>query len=663
MTRIINLILLASVLLTHFTDATHCFAEDIEYIDKEIIRNGGFEEKLYTGWFANIFSTTKAAKEGERGMESYEYSQERDDYFFQNLALPSRLSSATVSFDYRAIYNGTAQAPPSINLHVYLAKSKGFDTESIFLEMPTLTQIGTLYNDNFNQTTGWQEFTVDLDDVLVSEVQATHNAGEFVFLVFVFHSEDNTWMTTQNTGIHIDDVSFQVNGTQHVPVTKGKIAFYEYIEANTDENQEEQRTINILDPNTCKVDTVLNDSAISARKCLKWRPDGKEIAFGSIQEAIFSPCYNDIFTIKPDGSYIRKVTSQPSQEEIENGEFRHVSLSGKVKNNASSPDPSKIVGPTTLSICVRGAMEPITLTIGEMEEVAFTIPDVAVLNDSDTFEQHAIIYWSNNLCHTGLEYETLVGAVTDDKVNVSTVSFEGAACVAMPGDYYMHDITWKKDGSEIDVSVLAMGGLLKFDATSGLPFFGEPMNSHGLFPRNIERSPTDDDYLYIAEISGDLYLAQEGEEPELLVENVEDVSPAWLLDGSGFIFVRNGVTISDNIYFFSLETKEIQQLSCLGYEEIDGLSVSPDNRYIVFNRCASSSDNHRFNELWIMDRLNPAEMWQVTEGGTHFNPDWSRVDVAVTPDDDDNNDNNDGSNNNNGGGGGGGCFTLASQHP
>ena len=118
---------------------------------------------------------------------------------------------------------------------------------------------------------------------------------------------------------------------------------------------------------------------------------------------------------------------------------------------------------------------------------------------------------------------------------------------------------------------------------------------------------------------------------------------------------------SDNIYYFDLETKEIQQLTFLGEEKIVGVSVSPDNRYIVFNRCNSSDVENRIYELWIMDRLNPVEMWQVTEGGDHLNPDWSRVDVTVEPDNDD--DNNSGKNSTGGGGGGGGCFTRTLQQP
>lgn len=655
--------MLGMFLLSLSTIGGICHADDIEYINKEIIRNGGFEEKLYTGWFTNISSTTNAAKEGDRGMESYEYSQERDDFFLQNLMLPSQLQSAAISFDYRTLYQGTEPVPPSINMQVYLAKSKGFDTESLIQDMPSLTPMGTLYNDTYNQAIDWQKISVDIDDVLIAEMQAAHDAGEFVFLVFLFHSDDNTWMTSQDIGVNIDNVSFLVNGTQQVPPMKGKIAFYEYIEADPDQNKEEQRIINILDPNTRQVNTILNSTAI-AGMYLKWKPDGTEIAFTNDQEALFSPYYNDIYTIRPDGSRLRKVTNQPSQGEIKNGNFPHVTLTGKIANNATYLDPTKIPGPTTITLCVRGALDPITLTLGVNEEVSFTIPDVAVLDDPNVFQQPAIIYWSNNFCHMGLEYEEiLAGTVSDSTVDLGTLSFEAAECVEMPGDHYLGDISWTNDGSAIGTVVNAMGGLLKFDSDSNTDLFGKKMTSSGFLPGNMEWSPIDDRYLYVTNMSDDIYLSQNGIEPELLIEKAhERVSPAWLLDGSGFIFVKKGKTISDNIYYFDLETKEIQQLTFLGEEKIVGVSVSADNRYIVFNRCNSSDVENRIYELWIMDRLNPVEMWQVTEGGDHLNPDWSRVDVTVEPDNDD--DNNSGKNSTGGGGGGGGgCFTRTLQQP
>jgi Tol biopolymer transport system component len=136
----------------------------------------------------------------------------------------------------------------------------------------------------------------------------------------------------------------------------------------------------------------------------------------------------------------------------------------------------------------------------------------------------------------------------------------------------------------------------------------------------------------------------EGREAQLLVEGVRDVSPAWLLDGSGFIFVDDDFGSSgDNIYSYDLNTRESEQLTYFNEVLISNIRISSDSGHILFTRCSDPSHC----SLWIMDRLNPVEMWPITDEGHIDSPDWSRVEVAGS-----NSQNNDSDDS----GGSGGCF-------
>jgi hypothetical protein len=79
-------------------------ASDIVYSDKEIVRNGDFEIKLYSAWHQHWCGISPLyAKDGDNGIRLDWYDTSDDRYFFQKLTIPSELESATIRFDYRAV--------------------------------------------------------------------------------------------------------------------------------------------------------------------------------------------------------------------------------------------------------------------------------------------------------------------------------------------------------------------------------------------------------------------------------------------------------------------------------------------------------------------------------------------------------------------------------
>jgi hypothetical protein len=616
-----------------------CLSEDITYTDKNIIRNGDFEEAEFTVWFTNYDIEQDAARDGVGGMAISEYGDQADGFFLQILMLPSVLNSATISYDLRVMENGITDASRPIDMNIYIGKSTEVEYE--YGQLPSLDPIGTIHTETFTHTADWQKFSIDIDSVLITEMQAAHETGEFVFLVFSFSTNETDNITYE---IQMDNVSVTVNGTQQVPPMQGKIAFFERIEETPSEDKGEeinsQGAINILDPNTKDIDTIWTSEDL--KPDIKWKPDGTEIAFVSEQEHLFSPYFGDIYTIKSDGTELRKVTSQPSLQEIISGGYPHVTLSGNIQNNSSNT-----LGPTSIIFCPLGAQECISLSVGANDTTSFTIPNVAVLDDSNVFNQRATIYWSNNGCTNGLEWELLEGIVTNNTVDVGTISLEATTCVKLPIEYRPRELSWKRDGSKIGATIT--GKLFEFDNISGLPLFGDEMPTTGFLADDLEWSPIANQYLFTAfrfenGPERSVYLAIDGSVPELLVEDVELISPAWLSDGSGFIFVEDEYPVSNNPYHYDFNSKEIKKLTYMSSELIKNISVSPDSRHIVFSRCFDYSNC----SLWIMDRLNPVEMWQVTEDGNIDTPDWSRVDIPEN-NSTDNNSNSQGSDS-------GGCF-------
>jgi Tol biopolymer transport system component len=92
--------------------------------------------------------------------------------------------------------------------------------------------------------------------------------------------------------------------------------------------------------------------------------------------------------------------------------------------------------------------------------------------------------------------------------------------------------------------------------------------------------------------------------------------PAWLPDGSGFLYVESG-----NLFYSSSQGTNIRQLTFFVSEFVHQPSVSPDGNYVVFER-----QSGEFKLLWLMEWDNPTNMWSLAQG--RF-PDWSRVNPSV----------------------------------
>ena len=99
---------------------------------------------------------------------------------------------------------------------------------------------------------------------------------------------------------------------------------------------------------------------------LAWKPDGSELAFSSGHEASSSPYMADIYTIKRDGSGLRRITNPPERAGL--GRFPKGSVTVNVSNFLSAAD-----SPGSVIIYVVGADEPqqVFITAGDTKAVTF----------------------------------------------------------------------------------------------------------------------------------------------------------------------------------------------------------------------------------------------------------------------------------------------------
>lgn len=597
-------------------------ARDIIYSDYNIVRNGDFEndDRAWHDLWCSISSS--AARDGDGGMLLGSLSDD-DRYTFQQIPVPTELHSARLRFDCRSVEElGGAPVNPGL-LEVSIGTTRGFDSHNLG-EVSPLNTIGVIHTERFDSVTDWQEYSMELDPSLVNAMQTARDAGEFIFLEFS-HLRPRESMDHRGHDyiIHIDNLSLTVNGIQKVPAMQGKIAYVEEDEEN------DPHAINILDPNTNRVETIWTHpgKTVFPWRDVIWSPDATELAFVSDHEFISSPFKADIYAVKPDGSGIRKVTGAPSQEEISRGNYPRVTVTGRLLNNVDDWDAAR----NHIIMGIQYHKGGTSLVVNDSEIVPFTIPDVPVLDDPAIFNQTVIIHFSNDTCTAGLEYHFPTALVENGTVDLGTIPFFGLNCLQRLGTYVPRGLTWKRDGSEIAFDML---GFKKVSSGSSRSFDWTEIEPDGsIFSSNMQWSPVDDRYLFrdwSLSGYGDIYIAEEGGEPQLLVDNYVKHGPAWLPDASGFVYIRQPsgrTSFDDNIFFYDMESGESQRLTYFGSELVENLSVAPDGQHIIFERHDDITDASK--DFWIMDRLNPANMWRVTHTGNCSSPDWSRREVSM----------------------------------
>ncbi len=546
----------------------------------DLVRNGAFSQDK-TAWATNATGTHVGCDYGRDGpgLQIWPEFSDNYGYVFQELYLPSRVTAATLSLNYRFL--------PGLGATLGVFRAR----------LVTLHEtVATLFELTADPGEGWQDITVTLTSDQRAALDAARSAGERIHLILELHA--------QSLYVNLDHVAFSVSGEREKPALEGSIA---YVGLNADgqaqtvsrlEADGSQGRVLWTHPGRFPATNIIGDVA--------WKPDGLELAFTSNHESACSAFHSDAFGIRPDGSGLRRITNPPSRADLDTGGYQLGTVTGRVYNNYGRV--------STFRVYVEGALEAVPLDIGDYgDRTEFTVENVA---DLGLGLHYVVFHWSTSDCASGREYAAAVVDVDPGETADAGVLIFNGNC----GEYLCQDLSWRRDGSQLGVHVVTPKKFLAVGEAIGADLFDAPLTANG-----FAWSPVDGRILYRRQTfdpaTAGIYLTTDGGDAGIRLvpdDGAVWVGLAWLPDGSGFVY-----TLDSRLFYCDLSNTEITLLAEFYNEFVTNPSLSPDGNHIVFER--QSTDIPPRHDLWIMNRRDPGEMWPLTGDGRSTNPNWSWI--------------------------------------
>ena len=578
--------------------------DDLPVTNRNLVRNGGFDLGSGTnlpGWWSRGGAVTtaqiEAAADAQGGPAVKIFTNGADfataSAIYQELHLPTAVTGATLSFAVRVAPAFAADPPQPgdlINGWIAVVPVVG-DTPP---DTNAAIVAGSVFAQNMDAVTGWQQFSATFDQTSIDALNAARGNKQRLVLMI------GTVANSIRLSLLVDDIAFQVNGNQSVPAFTGEIAFVDGTQ------------IKKVNPASGAAQTVwTHPNAAPSLLSVRWNPAATELGFTSDHETYFSPLEDDIYGIRIDGSGLRRITNAPSQAAILGGGFATGSVRLNIFNNGSALET---FSPFVISL--RGAGELKNFTLPAYQQTG----QILIENVADLGGDQAVIFiYSSQAC--GANRRDVAGFVNvlPGQTVEANLTFNATNCGGFVGA--ARELTWKRDGAEI--GYLLGNGPFKIEAagraTPGDPWF----SGSELIDSTVAWSPVNDLVLYDVVSAGIYRRDVAGQQPgQSTVDPTVlggPVKPAWLPDGSGFLYLLAG-----NIFSADASGQNRQQLTFFAPgEQAERVSPAPDGAYVVIERRLGSAST-----LWLMERSNPANMWPLVAGSK---PDWSRVNPSVPP--------------------------------
>ncbi|RPI32890.1 MAG: hypothetical protein EHM70_07720 [Chloroflexota bacterium] len=359
---------------------------------------------------------------------------------------------------------------------------------------------------------------------------------------------------------------------------------------------------------------------------LVWKPDGTELAFDSSHQSACSQYDSDVYSIRADGSHLRRIPNKPYCGENTDLPTGTVEVTFWNYSGYSSP----------FVVYFEGAPAPQSYAIPNGTSLTVTFQNVLDYGDKTQWGV-AIMGMYRFLAMDG-------GAdvIPGQTVKISLTMGLGYR------SWSHHDSTWSHDGTQMafvfgtdtnpygipddDRTIGAFGSHLLQSSSDSLSL---PMNS-----RYLAYGPTEalsNKLLYagynpfIGDGGDHIYLATEGQmEPGEVLVNSTDLNGFgfkgldWLPDGSGFVFsMEEEFTHKANLYHYSFATGQSTRLTDYPTGTwTRELSVSPDGTQIVYE-LQTEGENWYDNppmDLYIMNLDGTGEKRLLVENGR--SPEW-----------------------------------------
>jgi Tol biopolymer transport system component len=353
---------------------------------------------------------------------------------------------------------------------------------------------------------------------------------------------------------------------------------------------------------------------------LAWRPDGKELAFSSAHASAYSLYHADLYSIKRDGSGVRKLTNPPARDEFKN--YPKGSVTVTVRNNQYTFQQAQ-ASSGVFTIYIAGAEQPqqITLTPGSSKTLVFK--SVA---DFGKKAQAIVAIWGN---YRWFMPGTDVQAGQTVKMPEFLISGDG---VELFGAFRP---VWRTDGSQLSFR----NGHCNVNIIPADPPIGELYHKsmfagkHPLGACTWDWGPIPalaDQIIYTenaGETSAIFQTKEGGTHPGIKLTDFINIQYQllhdlhWLPDGSGLLYSNTSLMAdAANIFKYDFKTKQVVQVTQLENEFARAFSVSPDGSSLVYERAKTVEDEKNV-ELWIINLNGTGNRLLVRNGR---NPSWRK---------------------------------------
>ena len=330
---------------------------------------------------------------------------------------------------------------------------------------------------------------------------------------------------------------------------------------------------------------------------LAWSPEGSELAFSSGHESVASFYHADIFAMKPNGTGVRRVTNGPDRGDYP--KYGKGTVTVTVRNEQPIYQSTK-ASTGVFFVYVVGADEPQPLTLPPGSSRTLTFKNVADFGDHA--QAIVAVYGGTRWFIPGTDVKAgRVVKAPDFGISGNGLELFGA-----------FRPVWKRDASRISYR----SGVCVVSSTSSRPSVGHVFDP--VFKGENPPAPCAYDWGPTAE-TADHFLYSETTDDEIVIyrlkgngqhpgEKLASFSKEkyqfindlrWLPDGSGFLF--SGADLGygfANILRFDLASRKVISITNFDETFVKSFSVSPDGKWIVFERTKAFVDDDA--DLWIV---------------------------------------------------------------
>ncbi len=351
---------------------------------------------------------------------------------------------------------------------------------------------------------------------------------------------------------------------------------------------------------------------------LAWRPDGKELAFSSGHDSLFSRYHADIYAVRPDGKGLRKLTNTP-----ERSAFKRYKQ-GKVTVTVRNEQPSFSRGMANIGIFtlyIAGAQAPQVVLIPPRGSKTIVFPSVA--DFGATAQPIVAIYGSQRWVSPGTDVKGGAAIKAPDfSLSGDGIELFGAFRPA-----------WRRDASRISYR----SGLCIISSIDAEPPVGR-FSSRPFFRGDNPSGSCAWDWGPTSELANQVvYIAGTGAETGIFRMTEGGAHPGaklpvdlgeypflldvrWLPDGSGIVFSKVDMAAENsNLFRYDFATRKTTPLTKLT-DFAHAFSISPDGRWVVFERTKTRRDD-KTADLWLVGTDGAGLRRLVSDG---YHPAWGK---------------------------------------